>query len=163
LGRRKCLEALVRDRPAAFDGEPVRAGGQTLLRTVECGEPIAKVFSQPLVELVQIEVCGKIPWLEPAGVVAVVLMPSTVERVLELAPLGGKQRPRTFGVHYSALSISAVRAGTRSASAFAVRRPAARAGATTLVRRASRAPCARATRSVVSPGCPSRRWSLVYD
>src|SRR6266545_1096747 len=113
LGRRKSLEALVRDRLAALDGEPVGARGQTLLRTVECGEPIAKVFSQSLVELVQIEVCGKIPRLEPASIVTVVLMPAMVERLLELAPLGGKQRPGTIEVHYSALSISAVRAGTR--------------------------------------------------
>jgi len=82
LGRRKCLEALVRDRLATLDGEPVPAGGQTLLRTVDCGEPIAKVFSESLVELVQIEVCGKIPWLEPASVVTVVLMPATVEGLL---------------------------------------------------------------------------------
>jgi hypothetical protein len=120
LGRRKCLEALVRDRLATFDGEPIRAGGQTLLRTVDCGEPIAKVFSQPFVELVQIEVCSKIRRLEPAGVVTVILMPATVKRLLEFAPLGGKQRPSTFGVHqrspsrYSAYQVDQSSAGSTS-------------------------------------------------
>jgi hypothetical protein len=43
-------------------------------------------------------------------------MSAMVERLLELAPLGVKQRAGTFRVHYSALSISAARASTRRTS-----------------------------------------------
>jgi hypothetical protein len=38
LGGRKCLETVVRDRLAAFDGEPVRAGRESLLGPLDRGE-----------------------------------------------------------------------------------------------------------------------------
>jgi hypothetical protein len=68
------------------------ASSQTLHGTLECGEPIAKIFSQPL-ELVQIEVCCRVSGLEQAGVVTVVLVTTMAWRLLKIPSLGGEARP----------------------------------------------------------------------
>src|SRR5262249_43093818 len=66
-------------------------------------------------------------------------------------------------VGHGCVSYSFPLAGFAPVPAGAVRSLSARAAAMTPAPRASRAPCARATVSVSSSGCPLRRWPLVYD
>src|SRR6476619_1278518 len=67
LGRRQGLEALIRDRLAAFDGEAVRSGGETRFGALERVKVFAQVLRETLVELVLVEIGSLIPGIVRVG------------------------------------------------------------------------------------------------
>jgi hypothetical protein len=70
-----------------------------LLGTLECVEPLAEFVGQRFVELVEVEVRREVRRLLPAGIVAVVLVDSMSESVLNFTPFRGEQLPGAFCVH----------------------------------------------------------------
>jgi hypothetical protein len=84
---RKRLEAVVRNRLAALDREPVGSRGQTLLGALQRGEPLAEVVREALVELVKVEIGSHGPRLLRALLFVVLHPPPMTEGALKLPSL----------------------------------------------------------------------------
>ena len=76
LSGRQRFQTLVGNRPATLDREAVGAGGQTLLGSVDGGEPALQVLGQALVELLLVETGCAIRRVLPVGLLTVVFMPT---------------------------------------------------------------------------------------
>lgn len=75
LGGRDGFESFVRDRLPAFDREAVGAVGQARLGSLDGSELVAQIVRQPLIELVLVEIGGKIRQILLVRRLAGVLMP----------------------------------------------------------------------------------------
>ena len=93
------LQTLVRDRLAAFDREPVRAGGQTCLGPLDRSELLAQIVRTSGVELVLVEVGGEIRRILFIRQLTGVLMPEPGQRALDPRALGGEKFACPIRIH----------------------------------------------------------------
>ena len=99
LGRGPGLQALVRDRPPAFDGEAVRSGGKARFGALERGQVFAQVVRETLVELVLVEIGSLIPGIVRVGRISGVLVCALRKRTLDPLALRGQQLTRPLRIH----------------------------------------------------------------
>ena len=103
LGRGAGLEALIRDRPSAFDGEAVRSGGEARFGALERGKVFAQVVRETLVELVLVEVGSLIPGIVRVRRVSGVLVAALRKRTLDPLALRGQQLTCPLRIHRTSL------------------------------------------------------------
>src|SRR5580765_4329528 len=103
LGRRQGLEALVRDRLAALDGEAVRSGGETRLCALERDEVLPKVVRETLVELVLIEIGSLIPGIVRIRRISGVLVGTLRKRTLDPLAFRDQQLTCPLRIHLTTL------------------------------------------------------------
>jgi hypothetical protein len=103
LGRRQGLEALIRDRLAAFDGEAVRPGGETRLGALERVKVFAQVVRKTLVELVLVEVGSLISGIVRVRRVSGILVGALRKRTLDPLALGSQQLTCMLRIHRTSL------------------------------------------------------------
>ena len=104
LRRRNRLEAFVRNRLAAFDRKPVRAGGQPRLGPLDRGELLAEVVRPSRVKLVLVEVGGLTRRVLFVLQLTRVLMAEPGQRTLDPCALGGEELPCPLRIHGATLS-----------------------------------------------------------
>ena len=103
LGRGQGLEATIRDRLAALDGEAVRSGGETRFGALERGEVFTQVVRETLVELVLVEIGSLIPGIVRVRRVSGVLVGALREQTLDPRALGGQQLTCPLRIHRTSL------------------------------------------------------------
>ena len=103
LGCRHGLEALIRDRLAALDGEAVRSGGETRLGALERVKVFAQVVRKTLVELVLVEVGSLISGIVRVRRVSGILVGALRKRTLDPLALGSQQLTCTLRIHRTSL------------------------------------------------------------
>jgi hypothetical protein len=103
LGRRQGLEALIRDRLAAFDGEAVRSGGETRFGALERVKVFAQVVRETLVELVLVEVGSLISGIVRVRRISGILVGALRKRTLDPLALGSQQLTCPLRIHRTSL------------------------------------------------------------
>ena len=103
LGCRQGLEALIRDRSAALDGEAVRSGGETHFGALERSKVFAQVLRETLVELVLVEVGSLIPGIVRVRRISGVLVGALRKRTLDPLALRDQQLTCPLRIHRTSL------------------------------------------------------------
>jgi len=104
LGGRQRLEALVGDRLAALDREPVRSGRKAGLGPLEGRKLLAEIVLQAFGELVLLEVGAEVRRVELVRFLAVVLVLEPAERPFDALALGLEELTCPVGVHRAQLT-----------------------------------------------------------
>ena len=99
LGGRDGFQTLVRDRLAALDRDPVGAGGQSLLGSLDRGELLAEVVRTSLVQLVLVEVGRQVRRILFIRQLTGVLVPEPRQRALDALALGGEKFACPLRIH----------------------------------------------------------------